>query len=282
MKLIKANIIASTLLGVSGLVLTSCDEVKPEDRYILGEEITAERAVLLEDFTGQMCLNCPEAHEEIEQLEQQFGKDKVIAVSIHCGVFGLSTDITNFPKKSVGLMTAEGNAILESYGISSFPMGVINMGKPQTYDLWATAVREALQQSTDVDIDVVAKYEADSKDGEDGYFGTINVKSQIVSGSEHHGNIQFWIVEDGIIAIQRQPDGKFIQDYTHNNVFRAQIFDGIRGKSANFAANTTTDIEGNIATRWTDKERWEINNLSVVAFVSDASGVLQVKKVKVQ
>lgn len=69
-------------------------------------------------------------------------------------------------------------------------------------------------------------------------------------------------------------------DYVHNNVFRAQVFDGLYGQSFSFDANESKKIDGSIATRWTEKEHWEINNLSVVAIVSDKSGVLQAKKVK--
>lgn len=273
------NIILGSLVAACGPVFVSCDDVNPDDRYIPGEEIKAERAVLLEDFTGQFCVNCPEAHEVIKQLEEQYGKDKVIAVSIHCGAFGLSTSVTNFDRNLVGLMTDEGNSILAAYGITSFPMGVIDMGQPETFDLWPTSVRNDLQIVTDVDINVEAEYEPDAKDGENGYFGNIKVNAEIMSGSTRQANVQFWIVEDNIIAIQRSLSTT-INDYEHDNVFRAQVYDGVKGQSVTLTEGFDLEMEGSIATRWTDKERWEINNLSVVAIVSDATGVLQVKKVK--
>lgn len=271
--------IGAAALTMSSIALTSCDEVAEDDRYILGEAVVAERAILLEDFTGQSCVNCPAAHEVIEQLEEQFGKDKVIAVSIHSGSFGLSTKATNFARNRVGLMTEEGNAIMESYGITQFPMGVINMtGDAVNYTLWATKVRDALKVTTDVNIELEANYIPDANDGEDGYFGTIEAKATVMSNTARTVNFQFWILEDNIVA--QQSNGNIVvQDYVHNNVFRAQVFDGLKGQPYSLTAGFEQEITGAIATRWTNKEHWELENLSVVAFASDASGVLQVVKV---
>lgn len=279
---LKNKILYATICSLLTLVaMTSCVNVDEDNRYILGPAITAERAVLLEDFTGQECVNCPEAHEVIKQLEEQYGKDKVIAVSIHCGDFGVSTSRTNFEKGNIGLMTAEGNAILSAYGISSFPMGVIDNGNPEIFDLWPTTVRNELQKPTDIDLELEADYEPSDQDGENGYFGNININASVLSGSAYDANIQFWITEDNIITFQKTMTG-YIMDYKHDNVFRAQVFDGVNGKKITLSPREELEVNGSIACRWTDQERWEIKNLSVVAFVSDKSGVLQVKKVNVR
>lgn len=279
MKTTYRNVFAGGALLIGAVAFTACDDVAEGDRYILADSVVAERAVLLEDFTGQGCLNCPEAHEVIEQLEEQYGSDKVIAVSIHSGTFGKPVQFTNFAAGSVGLMTAEGQAIMQSYGIQSFPMGVIDMGTPMTHDLWPTAVRNALKVPTDVSIELATNYVADERDGEDdGYYGTIEAKARIMSGSTRNVDVQFWIVENGIVAEQKN-GSVTIPDYIHNNVFRAQIFDGLRGQSQSLTAGFESIVEGSIMTRWTNTEHWELENLSVVAFVSDKSGVLQVTKV---
>lgn len=279
MKTIYRLFIGAAAVAMSSIALTSCDDVAEDDRYIPGEAIVAERAILLEDFTGQNCVNCPAAHEVIEQLEEQFGADKVIAVSIHCGSFGIDVQRTNFNNGRVGLMTAEGNAIMESYGITQFPMGVINMaGDAVNYTFWSTKVRDALKVATDVNIELEAKYIPDPNDGNDGYFGTIEAKAHVMSNTTRNVDFQFWILEDNIVAQQRNGTVT-IQDYVHNNVFRAQIFDGLKGQPYSLTAGFEQEITGSIATRWTNKEHWELENLSIVAFASDASGVLQVVKV---
>lgn len=270
-------IINSIILSGFLTVLCACDDIKPEDRYIDCGEITVERAVLLEDFTGQQCLNCPQAHKTIKELEAQYGEDKVIAVSIHCGEFGFSKTKTNFSKGNVGLMTEEGNAILETYGITSFPMGSINMGSPLTYPLWATAVREALAVATDVDLDVSVNYTPSSADANT---GTINIIAEIISGTARTADIQFWVIEDGIVAIQKDGNN-YVYDYVHDGVFRGQLLPGVKGETVALAKGIKFNKEASIETRWNEQEHWVPENLSIVAFVSDGSGVLQVTKVPV-
>lgn len=279
MKTIYRLFIGAAVLSMASLTLSSCDEVAEKDRYIEGEAITAERGVLLEDFTGQNCVNCPDAHEVIEVLEKQYGSDKVIAVSIHSGPFAISVKATNFDKNRIGLMTDEGSAIMQEYSISQFPMGVINMtGDPMTHDKWANAVENALKETTDVNIELKAEYVPGDTDGENGYSGTIKANATVLSGSPRTVNFQFWIVENGIVAQQKNV-ATTIPDYIHNNVFRAQVFEGAKGKSYTLTEGIEQEIAGTIETRWTNKERWEVKNLSVIAFASDATGVLQVVKV---
>lgn len=271
------NILKYSVLSIIPVLLTACDDVKPDDRYIDCGEIKVERAVLLEDFTGQQCLNCPQAHKTIKELEAQYGEDKVIAVSIHCGEFGYSKTKTNFSKGNVGLMTEEGNAILETYGINSFPMGSINMGSPLTFPLWATAVREALSVASDVDIDLTVGYTPASDNPDT---GTINISAGIMSGSARTADIQFWVIEDGIVAIQKDGNN-YVYDYVHDGVFRGQVLPGVKGESIALAKGIEFNKEASIETRWNEQEHWVPENLSIVAFVSDGSGVLQVTKVPV-
>ncbi|MDE7402637.1 MAG: Omp28 family outer membrane lipoprotein [Muribaculaceae bacterium] len=267
-------------LGISCALagLTSCDYVSSDDRYIKGPEITAERAVLLEDFTGQNCLNCPDAHEVIELLQEQFGSDNLVAVSIHCGSFGISTKRTNFSTGSIGLMTDEGNAILEAYGITSFPMGVINFGKPTTYDLWTTAVRNAIKMPTDVQIGLSTSFQEEYDEQTGGKSGTITATADILSGSTRIANVQFWVVEDGIIAQQKLSDGQINKQYVHNNVFRGQMLPGLKGKQISLTEAFVNSVTASIPIRWTDKERWNTSMIYVVCIVSDETGVIQVKR----
>ena len=49
-------------------LMVGCDEVSVNDRLIYVEPPQVSRAVLIEDYTGQYCVNCPRATEEIERL----------------------------------------------------------------------------------------------------------------------------------------------------------------------------------------------------------------------
>ena len=73
---------------LSALAFTSCDVIGDTERFTEIEMPVFERRVLLEDFTGQKCRNCPKAHREISSLKEVYG-DNLIAVSIHAGGYAL-------------------------------------------------------------------------------------------------------------------------------------------------------------------------------------------------
>ena len=46
--------------------------------------------VLVEEFTGQKCINCPEAHEELAKIQKEYGEDNVISVCIHASALAVA------------------------------------------------------------------------------------------------------------------------------------------------------------------------------------------------
>lgn len=267
---------ATLSIAAAALTFTACDNVDKDDRYIDMGEITAERAVLLEDFTGQDCKNCPLAHEVIEGLEEQYGTDKFIAVSIHCGDMAISTEDTSFEDGFVGLMTRQGQTIMTSYGIDSWPKGVINGGSPMDYPNWADAVRAALEQPTDIKLDLKVSFDKTAAQN-----GKINMQAEILSSSAREVNVQFWITENGIVAEQKLHNSSYNEEYVHNNVFRAAVYRPIKGEPVSLEADIAKTVDANIDVRWTDTEHWVADNLYVIAIVSDSKGVQQVIRVPV-
>ena len=53
------------------LFLTACSHIDEDDRLIYVKPAEVSRRVLLEDFTGQRCVNCPKANDEIKALQEQ-------------------------------------------------------------------------------------------------------------------------------------------------------------------------------------------------------------------
>lgn len=73
----------ATLLGT-----TSCENIAESDRLVYVKPSDVKKNILIEDFTGQTCRNCPETAEVIHQLQQTYGDSAVIAVGIYSGPFG--------------------------------------------------------------------------------------------------------------------------------------------------------------------------------------------------
>lgn len=253
--------IAATL----ALLTASCDEVSQDERYIKVPAAKVERTVLLEDFTGQGCVNCPAAHRIIEGLEMQYG-DHLAAVSIHAGVFGVPAD----NKRYTGLMQPEGQTYNDRYGIDEYPQGVVDGSGPLNADQWAKAVYDAVSQKTPLSIDLAA-----TCDGSE-----IAIDCSLVSGEALAGSLFLWITESGIVARQEDEEQGRINDYVHNNVFRACV-NGIDGEPVSLAPGEPRSVTHTVAVKSTDTEKWNAANLSVVAFVKRGSKVEQAAKCRV-
>lgn len=245
------------------VLLSSCSNIADDERLIYVEPAKAARNVLIEDFTGQRCVNCPKATEAIHAMQEVYG-DNVIAVAIHCGPFGFAGN-----SKNVGLMTDTGKEYWDAWFTSTQgqPVAKINRGEATSaYDNWSNDVARCLEQSTDVSIDV----EATCSDG------SINIHAVTKANAGRKAKIQAWLVEDGIVAMQSQPDGSINREYTHNHVFRAAV-NGTWGEDITYGeVEQTKSWTANVA------EGWVAENMQVVVFVYDENGVEQVVKAKVQ
>lgn len=92
---LKNNIYNKFAICAAALSLMACSNIDEDDRFIEVEPVEVAKRVLIEDFTGQRCVNCPNASEMIESLQEQYGAENVIAVGIHSGPF--SKTVTNQP-----------------------------------------------------------------------------------------------------------------------------------------------------------------------------------------
>ncbi len=254
---------------------SSCDNIEESERYLMVNPVKPERVVLLEDFTGQNCVNCPDAHTIIEGLQDQYG-DAVIAVSIHGGAFSISRDNTSFDYDYIGLGTPEGEYYNTLYGISSWPKGLINRrGGVSDYADWATVVRTELERPADLSINVDAGLIAGEKSD------AININVELIPQVDiKNAYLQVWILESGIVARQRSASKGLIKDYVHNNVLRAAV-NGEDGKKIELKQGLHHSSDYSIEVRNNDQEKWNPDNLSVVAFVYSEAGVHQAAIVNV-
>ena len=254
------KIICGSLL----LLLASCNSIDESERYIYHPLTSSSRAVLIEDFTGQRCINCPNAAEEIERLKQQYGTDSIIAVGIHSGPLAVYSNA-----RVLGLRTEEGDAYYEHWGVEQEPMGYVNRrGALSTVDNWATLVREAIQQPTDIRMEIQAQTFEGSRQ--------LNVKLSVIGGEPIDAHLQLWLTESNIVALQMMPDGTANQEYVHNHVFRRSI-NGTWGEPYQSAQGEIRDLKFHCEL----DESWVPENLSVVAFIYSDKGVDYVTEARV-
>lgn len=244
-----------TLMAVALMSLTACDEVAEEDRLVYVKPPEVARCTVIEDFTGQRCINCPAATVEIEKLQEQYGADTLIAVGIHSGPFAQKTD----------LVTDIGNQYYDYWKIDAQPSAMINRGAPiKDPALYGAAVSEALSKTTPVTLKVERTYEEASR--------LLTVKVIGSTAEDVNCKLQLWLTENGIMKTQLFPNNVRDNEYIHNHVFRTSLTNDIFGDHFNLTA-TGGEKEATYST--TIDETWNPNKMHIVAFVFDSHEILQ-------
>ena len=241
---------------------TACETVDEDERFIGPiENVTPSdnlKNILIEDFTGQKCINCPRATDIIHSLQNSYGKDRIIAVAIHGGTFALSA-----PK---GLATEESKAYHTQWGVESWPKGMVNrQGGLLEFSAWSAQAIKFLQEKAYVNMNAENSF-YNSEDN------SINVNVELSATQDIDAKLQVWLIENGIIAKQIMPDGNIKNDYEHNHIFRATV-NGMDGEGVNLAVNDT--ITKQYKYTISDKT-WKPENMAIVSFVANGNGVLQV------
>lgn len=255
------RIATNFVLGITGLLLTACSHIADDERLIYVKPASSLRSVLLEDFTGQRCVNCPKASDEICALQQQYGEDAVIAVSIHSGPLAFRTN-----SQFVGLATDIGDEYYDHWNLEYQPVGLIDRSTPMEYTAWGTKIHDELQKAASVAISL------------DTYPNTVSDLLNIhvtVNSTDGNttGKLQLWIVEDHVGAFQLMPDGTRNDAYIHRHVLRAAV-NGTWGDDISIAEGRFLERDYQVAL----SSVWKREELSVIAFVYNPSGVLQVIK----
>lgn len=252
---------------VALLLLISCDKVSLDDRLTYVEPPEVGRAVLIEDFTGQYCVNCPRATQEIEHLVEQYGDSVVIAVAIHSGPFSKQKG-TPSP-----LYTEVGDQYFSHWGLSAQPIGLVDRiydGMPFAFTDWGAGVNyELTDKKAPVSFVMATDCDQDTRQA------TIEVQTIGLDAEPVSGRLQVWLVEDSIDSFQMMPDGSTAEHYNHMHVFRASVNDPWgdevqvgHGQVAAHNYSITLDAT------------WVPEHCSIVTFLYDNSCVRQVSKHK--
>lgn len=260
------NLFLGVATAAMAMAAASCSNIDEGDRLIYVKPAEVGRAILIEDFTGQRCVNCPTGTEIINGIVDTYGEDNVIAVGVHSGPLGFAGN-----SKTVGLMTDTGNEYYTHWDKEN------KMGQPWVifnrktspdshYNNWAAMVGTIISEKANLSVKIDNAYDVatrtlTTKVGADGVNGTVN------------GKLQVWIVEDGVKALQMMPDGKSNKEYIHNHVFRAAV-NGTWGEDVTVKEGETTTKQYSYKL----PEAWNADNIAVVAFVYNDSGVENVAK----
>ena len=230
------------------------------------------KAVLLEDFTGVKCVNCPAAQQEAKAIAEAFPEQTVI-VAYHVTTFARP-----YPENKYDFRTDFAENLYNTLGTGSgLPIGTVdrviyNGNRYIFFNQWGAKADERRSPSSSVTMNFNDVKLLSSRN-------LITGELQVVLQEDvREPYLSIYITEDGIVDAQITPTG-IVTDYVHNHVFRkalppqsGQLLPSrVRGDVAYISFSALVD------------EARPGNKLNVVAFVhsntSDDKEILQVSEV---
>lgn len=227
MKIIFSKTILAILAIFISITFFSCDEIKnplKEKTGTCGDETlpTPLKKILVEDYTGHTCGNCPRAAEQMHNLIETYC-DYIVPISIHVGYFAVPQEAAGFPED---FRTAEGTVLDNYFGNSNagLPNGMVNRTKFDgntilPHSSWAAAIEEQLLQTPQANIILNTELNTATQE----YTSSIDI--EILKNITGNYNLSVFIVEDSIIAPQKDYDAdpSHIDDYVHMHMLRLSL-----------------------------------------------------------
>lgn len=266
-------------------ILSSCDIVEGPYAKKKGDtnDTTNQvlRKILVEDFTGHQCGNCPRAAEALKAIEELY-PDQIIPLGIHVGFFAEPSSSGNY---TADYRCETGNELDQYYGnsIAGLPNGLINRisfdSNPIVqYTDWSSKAAQLVSLPPDATIDLNPQYNAATRSLQ------VNADVDILTALSDSLHLAFYLSEDSIVSPQKDYSltPSTILNYTHRHVLRGSM-NGTWGlplsagtsfaSGSTYASNATFTIPAN----------WNDNNLHVVAilFRAVSKDVIQAEDVKI-
>jgi hypothetical protein len=278
------------LLPVAGLLITSCTKLDAPyvsirhgsivDTIINWDTVNPVKKVLLEDYTGHKCVNCPEAAIIAENLKGLYG-GKLIILAVHAGFYatpGASGDFT------ADYTTPAGNEWNTEFGITSNPNGLVNRkdfgsGRVLAKEVWGTSVSQLISQDPDAFIVIKNEYDTSTRK-----LNTV-VYTKFINALPGTYRLSLVVAEDSLRSPQKNnnPDigpTPTWYDYLFMNVMRGGL-NGTWGDVLTTAVNPVYTYMGkffyNLKPAWNASNCW----LYAIVFREDTKEIIQVDRKKV-
>jgi hypothetical protein len=259
------------LFGV--VILQSCTKI--EEPYYTVKSVyvdTTKRSVLLEDYTGHLCVNCAPAA-TIANTIQELNQGKVFVIAIHAGSFAVPNAASYPPYLAADYRCATGN---EWFGYSGFnidgnPKGMVNR---RPYKGKVSFGTSEWNQATQVAVELPKLAIMTINNTFNNQNNVVNSKVEIkfLSGYTGNVNLTVCIIEDSIyggqLNIVRPDSTPIIKNFRFMHMLRGSL-NGSFGEL--IATNPATDaVFSKSYSLDFDDVTWLPEHCSVIAFISDA------------
>ena len=274
MKKVKNMLLA---LVVAAFAMSACDIIEEPyiqgggDTPIPGDTVQVVKKVLLEDFTGVRCVNCPAAGELALQLQEIY-PDQLIVLGVHAGMLAMPNG--GYPD----FRTPEGTEWWNFFGFDVNPIGTVDRISTGSgsYGInsaeWGSNVAEELAKAPVIALEVKNAYNADSR------ALNVTVSGKVLEDQTEALSLVVCLMEDGITGLQQTPEG-INQEYVHRHVFRGTL-DGLAWGSSIGASPFAEGFTFEKTYSYTLPEGFDAEHCAVVAYVCQDSdkAILQVEE----
>ena len=287
----KKTIILTLAVLLAGIFAVSCDKIEEGEYIKEGSNIWYGRKIVILDFTGHKCGNCPKGHKAINALEEKFG-EAVVPIAVHCTYYGNTnpyasphTTDTSFNydfRCEEGIFLGGGDTDGGYMDFDAVPAGLINTFNPalinNSTNGWATDFAKYYSTYPEFSFEVSTAF-ADSAISAD-----IKLRSEVVTSRKL--SLVAYVIEDGIVGWQFDYEStpQEIGNYVHNHVLRTSLNgvfgEDVKADNAQLSAGDVIEKSYSKAVR----SDWNVANCKVVAFVydTDTKEILQAEVANVE
>jgi hypothetical protein len=267
-------------------LLAACDQVKdpiPPSTPGPGPGEGVRRRVLLEDFTGHRCSNCPAAASTALQLQNLYGED-VIVVGIHATeTFAAPLPPNPNNSYSTDFRTPAGDAYAQEFAVTWLPAGMVNRTPYNSslllaHSAWPTAVSQMIGLPASMELWI-----SELTHNATNNTVSVEVKMAVLQPVSGAHNLTLYLTEDHVVDWQynAQATPPDVPNYEHRHVLRTNL-NGTWGEPV---VTTSAAVGDTISRSYTSipvSPSWNASNCAVVAYVYDADSdaVMQVVEKK--
>lgn len=290
------------ILLISVAIVASCDKTKDpyadvkaqgtvdevetcsiDTTVCLTDNVPVRKNILIEDFTGHKCGNCPGAAVIADQLHNTYG-DQIAVASVHAGFFSTTN---SSGKYTTDFTTDASVAYNDLFGndAAGNPNGFVNRSKiiNNKIIIQPTNWESAVKQLKDNDPDVIMGSEAYYC--EEGNYITANIHSTFLNSLSGSYKMTLYLTEDSIVDWQKDYNSnpQDIENYVHRHVLRDNL-NGTWGEDITSENMTVGNCYKRVFNYSIPDSTWVVNHLSVIAYIYDASTneILQVTEAHVK
>lgn len=206
------KLLSITVLAALVVFAIGCDKIdNPHKPYT---PIGGSKTVLIKDFTGVRCNNCPAAAETVHELQHQLGEDRIFIMSVHAGF--LATPVGNYPD----FTTEEGTIWYNNYSSNPlFTVDHVNLTDGNAFYVGQVdaPLSDALAEPQLFDISIINTYDEATR--------RLNVENSFVVNGDGDGKYYATVclLEDSIVGQQAVQGVGIDTAYVFRNVFRGTL-----------------------------------------------------------